>query len=222
MHKTQHYFSQCLEAASKSPMNYSLGAILVKGGKIISAGHNHHRTHYDGNHVRTQGHRKPVSMHAEMHAIFSITGMSPSFKQQVHAGRRGTTGKKPRSACFGVSGVFAGRKQKGAGAKKKLACACAQGGRTALSRPERGWDARRRDPRVNGADLYVVRVSKAGMGASKPCWRCVRWCAWSGVKRIFHWDPVLGRFEVLKVNGAEGEDVYETSSDARLFAGASY
>ena len=40
----------------------------------------------------------------------------------------------------------------------------------------------------------------------------------SGVKRIFHWDP--GRFEVLKVNGAEGADVYETSSDTRLFAGA--
>ena len=36
-------------------MNYSLGAILVKGGKIISAGHDH-RTHYDGNHVRTEGH----------------------------------------------------------------------------------------------------------------------------------------------------------------------
>ncbi|KAN0080134.1 hypothetical protein V8E55_009700 [Tylopilus felleus] len=57
--------------------------------------------------------------------------------------------------------------------------------------PERRWDARRRDPRVNGADLYVVRVSKAGVGAAKPCWRCVQWCAWSGVKRIFHWDPAL-------------------------------
>jgi hypothetical protein len=90
----------------------------------------------------------------------------------------------------------------------------------ALARSERRWDARRRDPRVNGADLYVVRVCKGGTGAAKPCWRCVRWCAWSGVKRIFHWDPVVGRFEVLKVNGAEGADVYETSSDARLFAGA--
>ena len=35
----------------------------------------------------------------------------------------------------------------------------------------------------------------------------------------FHWGPVLGRFGVLKVNGVEGEDVYETSLDARLFAG---
>ena len=35
----------------------------------------------------------------------------------------------------------------------------------------------------------------------------------------FHWGPVLDRFEVLKVNGAEGEDMYEASLDARLFAG---
>src|SRR5262249_16169127 len=29
------------------------------------------------------GHRKPVSMHAEMHAIFTATGMSPAFRKQV-------------------------------------------------------------------------------------------------------------------------------------------
>lgn len=100
-------------------------------------------------------------------------------------------------------------------------CEHAEGGRSriALARSERRWDARRRDPRVNGADLYVVRVSKAGTGSAKPFWRCVRWCPWSDVKRIFHRDPVLGRFGVLKANGTEG-CVYETSSDARLFAGA--
>ena len=48
-------------------MLFKLGAVLVKGGKVISTGHNHHRTHYDGNDVK----RKPVSMHAEMHAIFN-------------------------------------------------------------------------------------------------------------------------------------------------------
>ena len=36
-------------------MNYGLGAVLVGRGKIIPAGHNHHQTHYDGNHVYTQG-----------------------------------------------------------------------------------------------------------------------------------------------------------------------
>lgn len=60
-------FTQCTDAASKSEMLFKLGAVLVKGGKVISTGHNHHRTHYDGNDVK----RKPVSMHAEMHAIFN-------------------------------------------------------------------------------------------------------------------------------------------------------
>ena len=112
MNKTQFYLSQCAAAASKSPMCFTLGAILVKGGKVISSGHNHHRPHYDGAEVRTHGHRKvsfrartrllfhgvslplfcadtkPVSMHAEMHAIFSVTGMSPSFKTQVQGMER--------------------------------------------------------------------------------------------------------------------------------------
>jgi hypothetical protein len=83
--------------------------------------------------------------------------------------------------------------------------------------PPRGWDARRRDSRVNGADIYVARVIKNGLGAAKPCWRCIHWCWWFGVKRIFHWNPVVGDFEVLKVN--EGyKDHYETQTDVRLFA----
>jgi hypothetical protein len=63
-------------------MCFNLGAVLVKGGKIISTGYNHHRPHYDGSEIARHGHRKPVSMHAEMHAIFNATGMSPAFKQQ--------------------------------------------------------------------------------------------------------------------------------------------
>ena len=37
----------------------------------------------------------------------------------------------------------------------------------------------------------------------------------------FHWDPVLGRFEVLKVKCGAWERIIvcETSLDARLFAG---
>jgi hypothetical protein len=83
MSKTLFYRSQCVEAASKSPMCFTLGACLVKGGKIISTGYNHHRPHYDGADAGKRGHRKPVSMHAEMHAIFTATGMSPAFKKQV-------------------------------------------------------------------------------------------------------------------------------------------
>ena len=58
MNKTQFYLSQCAEAASKSPMCFTLGAVMVKGGKVISSGYNHHRPHYDGSEVRTHGHRK--------------------------------------------------------------------------------------------------------------------------------------------------------------------
>jgi len=88
MNKSQFYLSECTQAASKSPMCFKLGAVMVKGGKVISSGYNHHRPHYDGAEVHTHGHRKPVSMHAEMHAIFSLTGMSPSFKKQVQGVER--------------------------------------------------------------------------------------------------------------------------------------
>jgi hypothetical protein len=97
MNKTQFYLSQCADAASKSPMCFTLGAVLVKGGKIISSGYNHHRPHYDGAEVRTRGHRKPVSMHAEMHAIFSLTGMSPSFRKQQQGARTGASPPPPQS-----------------------------------------------------------------------------------------------------------------------------
>jgi len=87
--------------------------------------------------------------------------------------------------------------------------------------PSKGWDARRRDSRVNGADIYVARTIKNGLGSAKPCWRCVHWCRWFGVKRIFHWNPSIAEFEVLKVNeGYKG--YYETQADVRLFAGMDY
>lgn len=80
---------------------------------------------------------------------------------------------------------------------------------------DRSRNARRRDPRVNGADLYVVRVTKTGVGTAQPCWRCVRWCVWSGVRRIFHWNPERGKFDVRKVNEENGE-FYQTQADACL------
>jgi pyrimidine deaminase RibD-like protein len=105
MSKTQFYLSQCADAASKSPMCFTLGAVLVKGGKVISSGYNHHRPHYDGAEVPTRGHRKPVSMHAEMHAIFSLTGMSPSFRKQRQGAARvgagaGTVSPQLQTPCF--------------------------------------------------------------------------------------------------------------------------
>ena len=84
-------------------MSFTLGAVLVKGGKIISSGYNHHRPHYDGLQVRTHGHRKPVSMHAEMHAIYALTGMSPSFRKQ-RAGKQ----LERETPTFKGSAPFAG------------------------------------------------------------------------------------------------------------------
>ncbi|KAI0270887.1 hypothetical protein BGY98DRAFT_889831, partial [Russula aff. rugulosa BPL654] len=188
MNKTQFYLSQCADAASKSPMCFTLGAVLVKGGKVISSGYNHHRPHYDGAEVRTRGHRKPVSMHAEMHAIFSLTGMSPSFRKQQQGARAGAA-PQLQTPCFARA--------------------------PPLPPPP---PARRRDPRINGADLYVARVTKVGMGSAKPCWRCLEWCRWAGVKRIFHWNGEEGKFDMVKVNTAE-RDQYETHADIRLFAG---
>ena len=89
---------------------------------------------------------------------------------------------------------------------------------TRLKDGDRGWDARRRDPRANGADIYVARFTKNGMGSAKPCWRCLEWCRWAGVKRIFHWNADENRFEVVKVNNADSGQ-YETHADIRLFAG---
>ncbi|KAI0920602.1 hypothetical protein AcW1_002295 [Taiwanofungus camphoratus] len=83
---------------------------------------------------------------------------------------------------------------------------------------EKGWHARRRDPRVNGADIYVARFTKNGTGSARPCWRCLEWCKWAGIKRIFHWNDEEGRFDVVKVNSAQG-NLYETHADFRLFAG---
>jgi hypothetical protein len=86
---------------------------------------------------------------------------------------------------------------------------------------DKAWSARRRDPRINGADIYVARVTKVGMGSAKPCWRCVEWCRWAGVKRIFHWNGEDGKFDMVKVNTAE-RDQYETHADIRLYAGMLY
>ena len=56
-------------------MCFTLGAALVK---VTLSGYNYHRPHYDGGDVRTRMHRNPVSMHA----VFSLTGISPSFRMQ--------------------------------------------------------------------------------------------------------------------------------------------
>ncbi|KAG8858927.1 hypothetical protein FRB96_004747 [Tulasnella sp. 330] len=285
MNKSQFYLQQCSDAASKSPMCFTLGAVLVKGGKIISTGYNHHRTHYDGS-DSSRGQRKPVSMHAEMHAIYSATGFKsthgafhpihhvPEQKQvgwtKKNANRSSRilnqrnnqhlVGNVPRSIEINPnssavdsallrrsnSRVIQPKGQKGresqprpnqcqhggGGGKKKGQTRGRRNSSSASSSdsgavppqpkvskmrsPEdiKLWDARRRDPRVNGADLYVARFTKSGLGPAKPCGRCVEWCRWAGVKRVFHWNPENGAWDVLKVN--DPNDTYLTHADKKI------
>ncbi|KAF9043766.1 hypothetical protein BDZ89DRAFT_1089924 [Hymenopellis radicata] len=153
--KSQFYLSQCIQAASKSPMSFTLGSIIIKGGKIISTRYNHQRTHYDEFTIATAFGR-PVSMHAEMHAIFNLTdGRAPPFKQQVQ-------------------------------------------------------------PRKRKQQHLLWTTKKHGLGCAKPCWRCVDWCEWAGIKRIFYWSERDGAFCCIKVAEAR-TSLYETQADIRLF-----
>ena len=42
------YLSLCLDQASKSPLHYRHGCIIVRGGKVIGQGFNHYRTGFNG------------------------------------------------------------------------------------------------------------------------------------------------------------------------------
>ncbi|KAI0339138.1 hypothetical protein BDW22DRAFT_1347992 [Trametopsis cervina] len=222
MNKTQYYLSQCANAAAKSPMCFTLGAIMVKGGKVISAGHNHYRTHYDGNDLATSRHRKPVSMHAEMHAIYAITGMFKPLRGRLREKNRTNRvnygpNKRKQARQPSQDRINRPRDESPRRSSEELAvddCALPP----LMYNPGKGWDVRRRDPRVNGADIYVARTTKNGMGDAKPCWRCLEWCRWAGVKRVFHWNSEEGRFDMVKVN-SEGRENYETRADSRLFSG---
>jgi hypothetical protein len=89
MNKAWLYLSQRADAASKNSMCFTLGAVFVKGGKIISRQLQPPPTPLRRRRgARAQ--RKPMSMHAEMHAISSLTGMSPSFRKQQQGARTGS------------------------------------------------------------------------------------------------------------------------------------
>ncbi|KAJ7203584.1 hypothetical protein GGX14DRAFT_570039 [Mycena pura] len=231
MNKTQFYLSQCAEAASKSPMYYTLGSAIVKGGKVISTGCNHQRPNYDA-----PGGGRPVSMHAEMASIFNATrGRAPAPKLQQRK-QKNQIGQVPHEAAEGSNLEWRQR------TKRVSYDETAQRAFYPSRYPHRPHYQAEEDPaygyayehghgsgardmgrkqpwraRLNGADLYVCRVTKSGaFGCSKPCWRCVEWCAWAGIKRIFHWSVVEGRFICLKVSDAHVGDCYETVTERIL------
>jgi hypothetical protein len=54
------YLTLCLELASKSPLHYRHGCIIVRGGKVVGSGFYHYRPGFDGGHPkngRTKGNR---------------------------------------------------------------------------------------------------------------------------------------------------------------------
>lgn len=92
--------------------------------------------------------------------------------------------------------------------------------------------------RVTGADIYVVRMTRSGaVGNATPCWRCMEWCKWAGVKRIFHYavdddgtggigedvgngkQNKKGRWVCVKVNDSTPEKCYWTQGDGRILGG---
>jgi hypothetical protein len=77
-----------------------------------------------------------------------------------------------------------------------------------------------RSSRANGADIYVARVGRGSvLGTAHPCARCVQWCAWAGIRRVFHWSPATHQFEVVKVADARTSATYATTADRRLASG---
>ncbi|KAH8802295.1 hypothetical protein DL96DRAFT_1475581 [Flagelloscypha sp. PMI_526] len=238
----QQYFDKCIEEAQKSPMSFKLGAVLVKGGKILSSGFNHTRTRYTG--PSSRGFIQPASFHAEMHAIFTATGgISPSFKTQVSRnesclkpskqnafkeGQREQNNTCPphrqhdnqRSSRARRDG---GRRSRRAGTtcgSKEPTTAldpCSLEAPIHMNSTPRHRPLRSRNTRSNGADLYVARILKDGTGVASPCVRCVEWCRWAGIRRIYHWDPSLGGFMVVKVSDRDAG--YETVADARMYGG---
>ena len=168
----------------------------------------HHHPHNDG----CLKARRP-SLHARgTRVAFHAHGSSPSPPaKRKSAEARGGGGSGSGDVGRNGSG--------GAGGEKRNAsCRSHAASPAPPGEADKAWSARRRDPRINGADIYVARVTKVGMGSAKPCWRCVEWCRWAGVKRIFHWNGEDGKFDMVKVNTAE-RDQYETHADIRLYAG---
>ena len=134
----------------------------------------HHHPHNDG----CLKARRP-SLHARgTRVAFHPHGPSPSPPaKRKSAEARGGGGSRSGDAGRNGSG--------GAGGEKRSAsCRSHAASPAPPGEADKAWSARRRDPRINGADIYVARVTKVGMGSAKPCWRCVEWCRWAEVKRI--------------------------------------
>ncbi|KAG8715618.1 hypothetical protein FRC08_010330 [Ceratobasidium sp. 394] len=103
-----------------------------------------------------------------------------------------------------------------------------------------------RDSRTNGADIYVARVrfsppllpsgsetNATPVGSARPCARCLVWCRWAGIRRVFYWASAsdtasatdtdgVGRFISIKpaqVLCCDSSAEYITQADRRIAEG---
>jgi hypothetical protein len=51
--RTDKYLDLCLAQATKSPLRYRHGAVIVRGGKVIDQGYNDYRSGFDGGALKT-------------------------------------------------------------------------------------------------------------------------------------------------------------------------
>ncbi|KAI9877766.1 MAG: hypothetical protein M1830_002896 [Pleopsidium flavum] len=91
--RTDSYLSMCLEQASKSPLHYRHGCIIVRGGKVIGQGYNHYRPGFNGGALKTGRLASASSAHG-----FAIT----ELKQR----KKSKTKPDPKSKNQEVTGTF--------------------------------------------------------------------------------------------------------------------
>ncbi|KAK7055519.1 CMP/dCMP-type deaminase domain-containing protein [Favolaschia claudopus] len=244
--KSQFYLSLCADAASKSTMYYQLGSVIVKGGKVISTGFNHQRPNYcePRNGRPMSMHAEMASIFNATRGAAPALKQQQQQQQQRKEQQQNEKKKKAKRYAEeeysrdlerlspGASLVpyeakttrrrvsyQTGRPAHYQGQEADDACE-GKGGECSVGQEVTGKQQRRsqqQHSKLNGCDLYVCRTTKKGeFGCSKPCWRCVSWCRWAGIKRIFHWSVEEGRFICLKVGDASVAECYETVADVRL------
>jgi tRNA(Arg) A34 adenosine deaminase TadA len=77
MSKHHRFIEKALIEAKRSPVHIQVGAVLVKGRKVIAVGHNNY-THLAGHSHRVSPH---WTIHAEVDAIRSLQSQS-SFEKE--------------------------------------------------------------------------------------------------------------------------------------------
>ncbi|KAJ7658494.1 hypothetical protein B0H17DRAFT_1163248 [Mycena rosella] len=246
MNKSQFYLSQCADAASKSTMYYRLGSVLVKGGKIMARGANHQRPNYETprNGLPLSMHAEMACIFNATRGLSpalkqqvqpgrrTATPKTTTRKRDIQEKERTAADCRRASSAAPYQGrsrrtfyssrqyhqdpyQYQGQEAEPASEHGHRVSPVARGGTRKKQGRTRHSGRVGRD--IAGSTLYVCRVTREGFGCSKPCWRCVDWCVWAGIKRIFHWSAEEGRFICLKVGTSR--EPYQTTADTRFACG---